>query len=80
MFIYKVKSKIQFLFTMTYCNHIKNFISYEDITIFGEGEFDTNPFMVLVASRFAVYSGKLHQPTKMTGNDVTDDIIILMTS
>ena len=35
---------------------------------------------VLVASRFAVYSGKLHQPTKITGNDVTDDVIILMMS
>ena len=65
---------------MTYFYHIKNFISYEDITIFGEGECDTNPLMVLVGSRFAVYSGKLHQPTKITGNDITDDIIILMMS
>ena len=41
---------------------------------------DTNPLMALVASRFAVYSGKLHQRTKITGNDITDDIIILMMS
>ena len=32
--------------------------------------------LILVASRFAVYSGKLHQPTKITGNDVIDDITI----
>ena len=57
-----------------------NLFSYEDITIFGEGECDTNLFIILVASRFAVYSGKLHQPTKITGNDVTDDVIILMMS
>ena len=37
---------------------------------------DTNPFMVLVASRFMVYSGKLHQPTKITRNDIIDDVII----
>ena len=41
---------------------------------------DTNLFLILVASRFVVYSGKLHQPTKITGNDVTDDVIILMMS
>ena len=34
-----------------------------------------NLFMVLVASRFVVYSGKLHQPTRITGNDITNDII-----
>ena len=81
MFIYKVKSNnVQILFTMTYCNHIRIFISYEDITIFGEGECDMNLFVVLVASRFAVYSGKLHQPTRITGNDITNDIIVLMMS
>ena len=31
---------------------------------------------ILVATRFAVYSGKLHQPTKITGNDIIDDVII----
>ena len=49
---------------------------YEDITIFGEGEWDTIPFAILVATRFAVYSGKLHQPTKITRNDIINDIII----
>ena len=41
---------------------------------------NTNLFLILVVSRFTVYSGKLHQPTKITGNDVTDDVIILMMS
>ena len=31
---------------------------------------------ILVEPRFEVYSGKLHQPTTITGNDVIDDIII----
>ena len=43
---------------------------------FGEGECDTIPFAILVATRFMVYSGKLRQPTKITGNDIIDDIII----
>ena len=37
---------------------------------------DTNPFIVLGASCFVVYSGKLHQPTKITRNAIIDDVII----
>ena len=32
---------------------------------------------ILVEPHFAVYSGKLHQPTMITGNDVIDDITII---
>ena len=32
--------------------------------------------LILVESRFAVYCGKLHQPTMITGNDVIDDVTI----
>ena len=37
---------------------------------------DTILFAILVATRFTVYSRKLLQPTKITGNDVIDDVII----
>ena len=31
---------------------------------------------MLVATCFTVYSGKLHQPTKITRNDIINDVII----
>ena len=31
---------------------------------------------ILVEPRFVVYSGKLHQPTTITENDIIDDVII----
>ena len=29
---------------------------------------------ILIEPHFTEYSGKLHQPTMITGNDITDDV------
>ena len=37
---------------------------------------DTIPFAILVATHSRYIAGNSHQPTKITGNDIIDDVII----